>query len=169
MRNVHATLIVVFFVILAGFSQRTNVAFAREPQRATHQDFPPVPGGTPFVIGLPNLHPTASPAPPPAGHPGLGKPASPPDAVRIAVSNRYVRALLAGKAYRIKSVAAWFAGPGKIVTLAMYRPATLIGKWLTLGKAAYSATYRGVSSLGVYVNTRRAAVVAIVPYPHIRG
>jgi hypothetical protein len=170
MRNIHAILIFLLFMILAGVSQRTNVVFAREPQGAAHQDFPPRTGGTPFVVGLPNLTPpTPVPAHPPATHPGTGKPQNPPDAVRVAVNNGYVRALLKGKPYRIKTVAPWPAAPGKIVTMAMYHPATLTGTWLAVGKAPYSATYRRVSSLRVYVNTRRAVVVAIVPHPQIRG
>jgi hypothetical protein len=135
---------------------------AGAPQRTSHQDFPPVPGGTPIVIGLPNLNPPTATAAPSGSHPT--KPAAPPDAVRVALTNVYVKALLKGKAYRVQKVTSWPAGKGKLVVTGFYHPATVSGTWLAVGKAPYRATYRKVTSLSIYVRLAPSAVMAIVPH-----
>jgi hypothetical protein len=148
----------------------TSVASAAQSRASAHQDFPPRPGATPIVIGLPNLNPpTATPGPAHASPPpkGSAKPSTPPDAVRLALSNTYVRALLSGKPYRVKSVNGWSAG--KIVRVVFYHPATITGTWLAAGKAPYRATYRNVKSIQVFVNTSLSRVVATVPYPRLRS
>jgi hypothetical protein len=140
--------------------------FARGPQRASHQDFPPVPGGTPFVVGLPNLNPPTATAVPAGANPHKPvKPAAPPDAVRAALSNAFVKALLRGKAYRVQKVAQWKTGNGKVVIVGFYHPVTVSGTWLAVGKRPFRATYRNVTSLGIYVNVSRSAVMAIVAHP----
>lgn len=119
------------------------------------------------MVGIPNLNPpTATPGPSgtspkrPATHP------APPDAVRIALTNRYVKALLNGKAYRIQKVSPWVAGRGKIVTAGFYRAVTVTGTWLASGKPPYHATYAGVTGLSIYVEVARRSVAAITPRFH---
>ncbi|HEY8684329.1 MAG TPA: hypothetical protein VIO57_01870, partial [Chloroflexota bacterium] len=93
-----------------------GVAFAAHQAAGSHQDFPPRPGATPIVIGLPNLNPPTATAVPSGSHvSGSSKPASPPDAVRVALTNTYVKALLKGRAYRVDRVTAWISGKGKLV------------------------------------------------------
>jgi hypothetical protein len=157
---------IVLIMVVAGAFLVSHAAahrvLARAPQRATHQDFPPVPGGTPIVIGLPNLNPPTATAVPSGSHPT--KPAAPPDAVRVALTNVYVKALLKGKAYRVQRVTSWPAGKGKLVVTGFYHPATVSGTWLTVGKAPYRATYRKVTGLNIYVRLAPSTVMAIVPH-----
>lgn len=153
---------------VAWMGHTTRTTFAERPLNTPRQDFPPVPGGTPIVVGLPNLNPPRA-TPIPAGHTaGAGK-LTPSKAVRIAVNNTYVRGLLHGTAYRISRIVFWAAGPGSTIILGMYHPVTLTGRWPVRGKAAYWATYRRVTSVRIYVVSRRGIVAAIVPYPLIRG
>jgi hypothetical protein len=92
------------------------------------------------------------------------KPAAPPDAVRLALSNGYVKALLKGKAYRIQKVAPWLSGKGKLVVARFYHATTVSGTWLAVGKAPYHATYHNVVSVQIYVEFARKSVVGIVPH-----
>jgi hypothetical protein len=145
--------------------QPAGTSFAQEPSRVVHQDYPPRPGSTPIVIGLPNLNPpTATPVPPASNPHKPVKPAAPPDAVRLALGNGYVKALLKGKAYRVQKVAPWPAGKGKLVVAGFYHSTTVSGLWLAAGKAPYRATYHNVVSLQIYVQIARRTVIAIVPH-----
>lgn len=139
-------------------------ALARAPQAVSHQDFPPIPGGTPVVIGLPNLNPPTATAVPPSGTPkSPTKTNPPPDAVRLALTNGYVKALLKGKAYRIQHVASWLAGKGRLVVAGFYHATTVSGTWMSVGKPPYRATYHRVSGVNIYVSLAHRAVVGIVP------
>jgi hypothetical protein len=150
---------------LAWFSASGTV-FAAHQATKTRQDFPPRPGGTPFVIGLPNLNPpTATPGPAPSSATGKhSNTPAPPDAVRVALSNPYVKVLLKGKAYRIPKVAPWPAGKGKLVVVGFYRATTVSGTWLTWGKPSYKATVQRVVGLNIYINMARKLVAAILPH-----
>ncbi|HEX6509758.1 MAG TPA: hypothetical protein VF221_19190 [Chloroflexota bacterium] len=175
MRRVSAIVLTVAIAGATASMSSAGIASAHQAGAPSHQDFPPRPGATPIVIGLPNLNPpTATPGPahssPSPSKPSTpSKPAkSPPDAVRMALGNGYVKALLHGKAYRVKKVGPWPAGQGKTVQFAFYHPATIAGTWLAAGKGPYRATYRNVKSIKVFVNVRRAQVMATIPYPRIR-
>ncbi len=153
-----ASVVVLLFVGACG-------ALARSPRGAVHQDFPPRPGATPIVIGLPNLNPpTATSVPSGNRAHNPSKSPTPPDAVRIALSNVYVKALLRGKAYRINKVAAWISGRGKLVAVGLYRAATVSGTWITVGKPPYKATVQRVIGLRIFVNMTTKSVVGVVPH-----
>lgn len=164
MGRLHACVTIVVMGIAACSLLPAGTTFAQGPNRVVHQDYPPRPGATPIVIGLPNLNPPTATAVPPAANPHkLAKPAAPPDAVRLALGNGYVKALLKGKAYRVQKVASWLAGKGKLVVTGFYHSTTVSGMWLAVGKAPYRATYHNVVSLRIYVQFARRSVVAIVP------
>jgi hypothetical protein len=140
-------------------------ALAQAPQGRPHQDFPPRPGATPIVISLPNLNPaTATPVTPGTHAPPPAQPPPPQDAVRVALSNPYVKVLLKGKAYRIQKVAPWPAGKGKLVVVGFYRATTVSGTWLTWGKPPSKATVQRVVGLNIYINMAKKLVVAILPH-----
>lgn len=160
MRYVQSTLIVLFVTVGITWLHPTQPVLAHTPQYVTRQDFPPVPGGTPVVIGLPNLNPpTATAVPASSQH----KPAAPPDAVRIALNNALVKALLKGRAYRVQRVVPWHSGQVKQVVAGFYHATTISGLWLTVGKPPYHATYHKVVSLLIFVSMSRKTVVGIVP------
>lgn len=161
MRRTSTSLIVIAASVIALLLAGTSGALAHAPRGAVHQDFPPRPGATPIVIGLPNLNPPTATAVPASTH--SQKPASPPDAVRVALSDARVKALLKGKAYRVQQVAPWPVGKGKLVIMNFYRPVTLSGTWLAVGKPAYHATYNKVTGLSIYVEVPRNSVAAIKP------
>lgn len=155
------TCVTIAAMAIAAYSlQPAGAVLAQGPLRVVHQDYPPRPGSTPIVIGLPNLNPPTATPVPPASNPH--KPA-PPDAVRLALSNGYVKALLKGKAYRVQKVAPWPAGKGKLVVAGFYHKTTVSGTWLAAGKPPYRATYHNVVSLQIYVQIARRSVIAIVP------
>jgi hypothetical protein len=133
-----------------------------------HQDFPPRPGGTPIVIGLPDLNLPTATAVTPAGHaPPTSKPAPLQDAVRVALANTYVKALLKGKAYRIQKVALCPSGNGKLVVVGFYATTTVSGTWISVGKPPYHAVYHNVVGLQIYVKATRG-VMAIVPRQRLK-
>lgn len=160
MRYVQFTLIVLIVAVGTTWLHPTQRVLARAPQHASRQDFPPVPGGTPIVIGLPNLNPPTATAVPASSQPH--KRAAPPDAVRIALNNALVKALLKGRAYRVQRVVPWHAGKGSLVVVNFYHSMTLTGTWLAVGKAAYRATYQRVTGLQIYVKALKR-VVGIAP------
>lgn len=165
MRFVRWTFILFLLCAAVMFGESGHRVLARSPERVTHQDFPPVPGGTPVVIGLPNLNPpTATAVTSNVRTQKPIKPHSPQDAVRVTLTNKFVRALLTGKAYRIQKVAPWLSSKGRIVVVGFYRPSTISGTWMAVGKPAYWATYHKVLSLQVYVALAQRTVVAIVPH-----
>lgn len=164
MRRLSSLLIVIFASATVLLFAGTGGALALAPRVGLHQDFPPRPGATPIIIGLPNLNPpTATPVAAGSHVPSPSKPATPPDAVRVALSNGYVKALLNGKAYRVQRVAPWPAGKGKLVIADFYRPVTLSGTWLAVGRPAYHATYSKVTGLSIYVEVPHRSVAAIKP------
>ena len=164
MRRNSTSLVVIIAITMALSFARASDVLAQPPAGGAHQDFPPRPGATPIVIGLPNLNPPTATAVPSGGHAQHSlKAPTPPDAVRVALSNAYVKALLRGKAYRIKKVTAWPPGLGKLVVVAFYRPTTVSGVWIRAGKAPYRATYTRVTSLRIYVRPAKKLVVAIAP------
>jgi hypothetical protein len=163
--RLHTWLIIVVTALAVCLLQPAGTTFAQRPDRSAHQDYPPRPGATPIVIGLPNLNPPPATAVPPAATPHKPvKTAAPPDAVRLALSNGYVKALLKGKAYRVQKVAPWLAGKGKLVVAGFYHATTVSGTWLAIGKAPYRATYHNVVGLRIYVEVARKSVVEIVPH-----
>jgi hypothetical protein len=140
-----------------------GVAFAAHQAAGSHQDFPPRPGATPIVIGLPNLNPPTATAVPSGSHvSGSSKPASPPDAVRVALTNTYVKALLKGRAFRVDRVTAWISGKGKLVVVGFYSAATVSGIWMNPGKPPYHATYHKVTGIRVYVHLTQG-VAGVTP------
>jgi hypothetical protein len=162
-----------FTVVITGagllFTPPMNVALAHGPGRVTHQDFPPRPGATPIVIGLPNLNPPTATTVPSGSHPqNSPKSRAPQDAVRVALTNTYVKALLKGRAYRIQKVAPWRSSTGKLVVVAFYAATTVSGTWMAVGKSPYRATYHSVTGLQVYVMPARKLVVGIVPHTQSR-
>jgi hypothetical protein len=164
MRRLSIVLVLILVSALLLSVGAAHRVLARAPQRTSHQDLPPVPGGTPIVIGLPNLSPPTATVPS-GSHPTKpSRPVAPPDAVRVALTNTYVKALLQGKPYRVRKVAPWPAGKGKLVVAAFYHSATVSGTWLAVGRAPYRATYRNVRSLNIYVRLTPSAVLAIVPH-----
>ena len=105
MRRIHVPLIATLTCAGLFFVPQMHIAFAHGPERTTHQDFPPRPGATPIVIGLPNLNPPTATALPSGSHPRIPpKARAPQDVVRVALGNAYVKALLSGKPYRIQKV-----------------------------------------------------------------
>jgi hypothetical protein len=164
MRRIGITFVVVLVSTLLLSWNPAHRVLARAPQRASHQDLPPIiRGGTPIVIVMPNLPQLTATAVPPGANRKPAKPAAPPDAVRVALTDTFVRALLKGKAYRVQKVAPWLPGKGTLVLTGFYHSATVSGTWLAIGKPPYHATYRKVAGLQIYVASARHTVVAIVP------
>jgi hypothetical protein len=164
MRRIYVPL----FALLAGAgvccTPPLHPALAHGPERGSHQDFPPRTGGTPIVIGIPNLNPpTATTV---STTPHSQKPASPADPIRLALSDSRVKALLKGKAYRVERVAPWLAGKGKLVKASFYHPVTVSGTWLAVGKSPYRATYDKVVGISIYVEVVHRSVAAIKPRFH---
>jgi hypothetical protein len=140
-----------------------------------HQDFPPKPGATPIIIGLPNLNPTAAPgsANPPAPptspspphkvaskHPKHSADAS----IGIATRDSYVRALLSRFRHRAGVSSAWKGvARGRVDTFALLSRQSVSGKWLALGRIPYSAGYSNVKTIKAYVSMARGVVEELQP------
>jgi len=124
------------------------------------QDFPPRPGATPIVIGF------STPTPTGKGPAGTLAPSDSRTAIRVALASRQVRRLLLHRPYHVAGSGPWNengAPVGAVVSLRLARPATISGSWLALGGGPYSATYRNVRGLRVYVNVRQQRVMGVIP------
>jgi hypothetical protein len=141
------------------------------------QDYPPLPGNTPIVIGPPSINPVEHSF-------SLSIPQQ-QSALQIAVHDSFVKQLLRGKPYHAKGVVVWASQHkkllGGVVTLSMDRPVILKGRWLYLnydcaetamppyGRVPYVATYHNVSAVTVYVDMTRKVVAGISPAGQLVG
>lgn len=159
-------IITVIAAVLGGLAGASAV-LASHPGRSAHQDFPPRPGATPIVIGIPGLSPKSSPGSSgTAGSPVLN-PGQRASARSTAFHDQYVRALVGGRALGTVSSSAWIGANkqllGAIVRIPLRRPASITGQWLALRRKPYRASYHHVVALRAFVDARAAIVVALVP------
>lgn len=139
----------------------TLPVLAAPPAGHARQDFPPRPGGTPFVVGIPLTQPRSG-----ASSTALS-PAQVTNATAVARQDVYVKRLLAGRSLGQASTAPWLNARkqivGAVVRLPLARPARIDGQWLALRRRPYAAAYAHVVAVRAFVDLNRRQVVALVP------